>query len=63
VLDPGARHRLADILAQELADPSAWELGPDGSYRQGTSLAIGEAGTAQTMAMDYRSEEEVVWAG
>jgi polyphosphate kinase len=63
VLDPGARHRLAGILAHELADPSAWELGPDGSYRQETSLAIGDPGTAQTMAMDYRSEEEVVWAG
>jgi polyphosphate kinase len=63
VIDPVARRRLADILAQELADPSAWELGPDGSYRQRTSLAVGHPATAQMIAMDQRSEKEVVWAG
>ncbi|MGH7515259.1 MAG: polyphosphate kinase 1 [Gemmatimonadales bacterium] len=62
VLDSVGRRRLADILAQELADPSAWELRPDGSYRQRTSLAVGDPGTAQTIVMDHRTEEEVVWA-
>jgi polyphosphate kinase len=63
ILEPDCRRRLAGILAQELADPSAWELAPDGSYRQSVSLAVGDPATAQAIAMDHRTEEEVVWAG
>jgi polyphosphate kinase len=32
ILDPGCRARLDRILEMELADPTAWELGPDGGY-------------------------------
>lgn len=32
VTDSAARDRLSGILESELAHPSAWELGPDGSY-------------------------------
>ena len=63
VLDPVCRRRLASILALELADPSAWELAADGSYRQHESLAVGDPASAQAIAMDHRTEEEVVWAG
>jgi polyphosphate kinase len=63
ILEADCRRRLAGILAQELADPSAWELAPDGSYRQAVSLAVGDPATAQAIAMDHRTEEEVVWAG
>jgi hypothetical protein len=62
VLEPECRRRLAGILAQELADPSAWVLAPDGSYHQQVSLAVDDAGTAQAIAMNQRTEE-VVWAG
>ncbi|HKT60891.1 MAG TPA: polyphosphate kinase 1 [Gemmatimonadales bacterium] len=63
VLEPDCRRRLAGILEQELADRSAWELAADGSYRQQVSLAVGDPATAQAMAGDQRTEEEVVWAG
>jgi polyphosphate kinase len=65
VLDPLCRRRLATVLEQELADPSAWELAPDGGYRQRAALAVGDPATAQAiaMAMDHLTEEEVVWAG
>jgi polyphosphate kinase len=63
VLEPACRRRLAGILAQELADPSAWVLDSDGRYHQQVSLAVGDAATAQTIAMNQRTEEEVVWAG
>ncbi|HET8834681.1 MAG TPA: polyphosphate kinase 1 [Gemmatimonadales bacterium] len=63
VLEPECRRRLADILAQELADPSAWVLASDGSYHQQVSLAVGDAATAQAIAMNQRTEGEVVWAG
>jgi len=63
VLERESRRRLAGILAQELADPSAWALAPDGSYHQQVSLAVGDAGTAQAIAMNQRTEEEFVWAG
>ena len=63
VAEAAGRRRLAGILAQELADPSAWELEPDGSYRQQTSLAVGDPATAQARAKDHRTEEEVVWVG
>jgi polyphosphate kinase len=63
VVDPRCRRRLSKILERELADPSAWELGPDGSYRQRANLPVGDVATAQTqaIAMDHRIEEEVVW--
>ena len=63
VIDPECRRRLATILSHELADPSAWVLGPDGSYHQPVGLAVGDAATAQAIAMNQRTEEEVVWAG
>jgi len=34
VLDPACRRRLDAVLEAELADPTAWELQPDGSYRR-----------------------------
>ena len=63
VLEPEGRRRLAGILTQELAYPSAWALGPDGSYHQRVSLAGGDVATAQAIATNQRTEEEVVWAG
>lgn len=67
VLDPVARGRLARILDQELSDPTAWVLGPDGGYRRRSDISIGDAATAQVRAMalaaDSRSPEEVPWAG
>ncbi len=36
VRDPACRRRLDAILEAELADPTAWELGPDGDYRRRT---------------------------
>jgi len=65
VLDPAGRRRLSAILDQELADPSAWELASDGSYRQRASLPVGDPATAQTQAMEVEAGgyEEVVWAG
>jgi polyphosphate kinase len=63
VLEPDCRRRLAGILAQELADPSAWVLAADGRYHQRVSLAVGDAGTAQAIAINQGTEEEVVWAG
>jgi polyphosphate kinase len=63
VLEAECRRRLAGILAQELADPSAWTLAPDGSYHQQVSLAVDDPRTAQAIAMNQATEEEVVWAG
>jgi polyphosphate kinase len=34
VRDPAHRARLDSILEAQLEDPSAWELGPDGTYYQ-----------------------------
>jgi polyphosphate kinase len=67
VLDPVSRGRLAQILDQELSDPTAWVLGPDGGYRRRSDISIGDPATAQVRAMalaaDSRSPEEVAWAG
>jgi len=67
VLDAVARDRLARILDQELRDPSAWVLGPDGGYRRRSDTGIGDPATAQVRAMamaaDAGSPEEVAWAG
>ena len=38
VLDAACRSRLDGLLEAELADPTAWELDPDGSYRRRTPL-------------------------
>jgi len=66
VLDPACRRWLDLVLTRELADPSAWELGPDGDYRQLHSLPIGDPTTAQAqaIAVAYPPEpKEVVWTG
>lgn len=65
VLDPACREILRRVLADDLADPSAWLLAPDGSYQQAARLAVGDPATAQARAMagTPRSDEEVVWAG
>ncbi|MGH7674476.1 MAG: polyphosphate kinase 1, partial [Gemmatimonadales bacterium] len=42
VRDPAACERLETILETELADPAAWELGPDGSYAK-----VGERGSGK----------------
>jgi polyphosphate kinase len=39
VQDPAARARLAALLDQELSDPKAWELQPDGSYQRRSASA------------------------
>jgi len=48
VLDAACRARLDRILEDELADPTAWELEPDGSYRRRTA----------TPGADPRSSQE-----
>ncbi|MGN6392282.1 MAG: polyphosphate kinase 1 [Gemmatimonadales bacterium] len=67
VLDPRARDRLAQILEEELRDPSAWVLDAGGGYRRRSDVGIGDPATAQARAMamaaDSRSPEEVAWAG
>jgi polyphosphate kinase len=66
VLDPACRRRLDRILSRELADPSAWELGPDGTYHQSQSLPVGDPATAQGWALSRArrpAEEETVWVG
>ena len=64
VLDPVCRRTLDAVLTRELADPSAWELGSDGRYRQVQSVPVGDPETAQTQAMAAASPqaEEVVWS-
>jgi polyphosphate kinase len=63
VLDAECRRRLDRILARELADPSGWELGADGSYRQRGSVPVGDPSTAQAQAISagQQQAEEVVW--
>jgi polyphosphate kinase len=51
VLDPACRRRLDLILSRELADPSGWELGADGSYHQLRSVPVGDPATAQAQAI------------
>ena len=65
VRDPACRRRLDRVLTQELADPSAWQLDPDGQYRQERSLPVGDPATAQAQAIAAAvpPEEEAVWAG
>lgn len=61
VPDPDCRRRLDQILARELADPSGWELGSDGNYRQLQGLPIGDPATAQAWAQSaarLRASEE-----
>ena len=64
VLDPACRQHLDAVLTRELADPSAWELGEDGRYRQVRGVPVGDPATAQTQAMAAASTqaEEVVWS-
>jgi polyphosphate kinase len=61
VLDLACRQRLDLMLTRELADPSAWELGSDGEYRQRQSLPVGDPATAQAQAIlvAHPLEEEV----
>jgi len=47
VRDPVCRSRLDAILASELADGTAWELQPDGSYRQRTPLPEADQRSSQ----------------
>jgi polyphosphate kinase len=66
VLDPACGRRLDRILSRELADPTGWELGPDGAYHQLHSLPVGDPATAQGWALSRArlpAEEETVWAG
>jgi hypothetical protein len=64
VVDPACRRQLDAILARELADPSGWELGEGGEYRQVGSPPVGDPATAQAQAMAAGSQqaEEVVWS-
>jgi polyphosphate kinase len=63
VLDPRCRDALRRVLADELADPSAWQLAPDGSYHQAARLPVGDPATAQGRAMAdlSRSDKELAW--
>jgi polyphosphate kinase len=66
VLDAACTRRLDRILSRELADPSAWQLGPDGTYHQSHSLPVGDPATAQGWALSsirMPAEEETVWVG
>jgi polyphosphate kinase len=66
VLDPACGRRLDGILSRELADPTGWELGPDGTYHQLHSLPVGDPATAQGWALSRArlpAEEETVWVG
>ncbi|HEX3234364.1 MAG TPA: polyphosphate kinase 1 [Gemmatimonadales bacterium] len=66
VLDPACRQRLDRILSRELADPSGWALGSDGTYHQQQSLPVGDPATAQGWALARArtpAEEETVWVG
>jgi polyphosphate kinase len=66
VLEPACRLRLDRILSRELADPSGWELGPDGTYHQLQSVPVGDPATAQGWALSRArtpAGEETVWAG
>ncbi len=51
IIDPEARRRLDEILDMELADPSAWELLPDGSYSQRDG-AMGAASRVQEQLLE-----------
>src|SRR5947207_3657611 len=64
VLDRACARRLDRILSRELADPSAWELDPDGTYHQSHSLPVGDPASAQGWALSTAgmpAEEETVW--
>ncbi|MEP7177008.1 MAG: polyphosphate kinase 1 [Gemmatimonadales bacterium] len=63
VVDTGCRRQLDLILSRELADPSGWVLGPDGSYRQDRSVPVGDPATAQSQAIarEPQPPTEVVW--
>jgi polyphosphate kinase len=66
VLDAACSRRLDRILSRELADPSGWELGPDGTYHQLHSPPVGDPATAQGWALSMArmpAEEETVWVG
>ena len=56
VRDPECRRRLDDILAAELADPTAWELCPDGGYQRRKPEATGDQRSAQERFMDLAAQ-------
>ena len=47
VQDPVSRDRLDGILELQLADPTAWDLEPDGSYRRRAPQSSGDQRTSQ----------------
>lgn len=48
--DPGCRARLDAVFQIELADPTAWELGPDGSWRPRNAGSAGSGAQEQFLA-------------
>ena len=52
VSDPGCRSRLDAILDAELADPTAWELQSDGSYRRRTPPAGADRRSSQERLLE-----------
>ncbi len=52
VQDAGARKRLDRVLTTELADPTAWELRPDGSYQRRQPGPGGDPRSAQQRMME-----------
>ena len=63
VLDPVGRRRLGRHPGAGAGRSVRPGCGPDGSYRDRPIVAVGDPATAQTIVMDHRTEEEVVWAG
>src|SRR5207249_8131057 len=51
IRDAPCRPRLDRILEAELADPTAWELGPDGGYYHRAAPPGGAAASAQERLM------------
>jgi polyphosphate kinase len=51
VVEPDSRARLNRILTHYLADPSAWQLDPEGRYHQLNRLPVGDPATAQAWAL------------
>ncbi len=57
ITDPDHRARLNNILEVELADPNAWELQPDGRYRQREGAGT-EPGSQERFASESTSDPQ-----
>jgi polyphosphate kinase len=55
VRDAACRSRLDAILEAELADPTAWDLDPDGGYHRRTPVPGGDPRSSQERLLDLAS--------